>query len=110
MKGEEAAEDLLFDDLKLTRRGLFRLDPTGRAVPVALGSRALDLLLLLARREGAVVSKGDLTAGAWPGIAVEDSNLTKQISALRRALDRNPAIGSCIQTVPARGYRFAATV
>lgn len=110
MNGEEAGEDLLFDGLKLNRRGLFRLDPTGVAAPVVLGSRALDLLLLLAEQKGAVVSKGDLLAGTWPGITVEESNLTKQISALRRALDRNPGIGSCIQTVPSRGYRFVATV
>ncbi len=110
MSGEEAAEDLLFDGLKLNRRGLLRLDPTGRAVPVALGSRALDLLLLLAKHEGAVVSKGDIMAGVWPGIAVEESNLTKQISALRRALDQSRENGSCIQTVPGRGYRFVATV
>ena len=110
MSGEEAAEDLIFDGLKLNRRGLLRLDPAGRAVPVALGSRALDLLLLLAKHQGAVVSKGDLMAGAWPGTTVEASNLTKQISALRRALDENPGIGSCIQTVPSRGYRFVATV
>ena len=41
---------------------------------------------------------------------VEDSNLTVQISALRRVLDRGQPNGSCIQTVPGRGYRFAATV
>jgi TolB-like protein len=110
MNGEEAEESLLFDGLKLNERGLFRLDPTGRASPVALGSRALDLLLLLAKHQGAVISKRDLLAAVWPGIAVEESNLTKQISALRRALDRNPGIGSCIQTVPSRGYRFVATV
>jgi len=110
MSGEDVAEDLFFDGLKLNRRGLFRLEPTGRTAPVVLGSRALDLLLLLAKNPGAVVSKGDLLAGAWPGITVEESNLTKQISALRSALDRSPGIGSCIQTVPSRGYRFVATV
>jgi TolB-like protein/Tfp pilus assembly protein PilF len=108
MNGQEAAKDLLFDGLRLNRRGLFRVEPTGIALPVALGSRALDLLLLLAAREGQVVSKRELLAEVWPGIAVEDSNLTKQISALRRTLDRDPGIGSCIQTVPSRGYRFVA--
>ena len=110
MSGEEAAENLLFDGFELNRRGLFRLDPTGKALPVALGSRALDLLLLLAKHGGMVVSKHDLMAGVWPGLAVEESNLTKQISALRRELDRNPGLGSCIQTVPGRGYRFVATM
>ena len=109
MSGQGEVESLLFEGFTLDRRGLFRRDPMGSDVPVALGSRALDLLLLLAGRSGAVVSKHDLIAEVWPGIAVEESNLTKQISALRRALDRSPGT-SCIQTVPGRGYRFVARV
>jgi adenylate cyclase len=109
MSGQGAIDSILFEGFTVDRRGLFRLDPTGANVPVALGSRALDLLLLLTARGGAVVSKYDLIAEVWPGIAVEESNLTKQISALRRALDQGPGT-SCIQTVPGRGYRFVATV
>ena len=41
---------------------------------------------------------------------VEESNLTVQISALRRVLDRGRSEGSCIQTVVGRGYRLVATV
>jgi TolB-like protein len=47
---------------------------------------------------------------AWPGTVVEDNNLTVQISTLRRILDQNRQQGSCIQTVPGRGYRFVAPV
>jgi adenylate cyclase len=46
----------------------------------------------------------------WPGLAVEDANLTVQIATLRRVLDRDRAQGSHIQTIPGRGYRFVATV
>ena len=46
----------------------------------------------------------------WPGTVVEEGNLTVQISALRRILDQNREQGSCIQTVPGRGYRFVAPV
>ena len=46
----------------------------------------------------------------WPETVVEDSNLTVQISALRRVLDRGRPDGSCIQTVTGRGYRFIAPV
>jgi TolB-like protein len=49
-------------------------------------------------------------AAVWPGTVVEGSNLTVQISALRRALDRGRSEGSCIQTVAGRGYRFVPTV
>lgn len=110
MDGEESTGNLIFDGLQLNRRGLFRLDEAGRLAPVAIGSRALDLLLVLATHRGEVVSKDDLIRAVWPGIAVEESNLTQQVSALRRAVDRSPGSGSCIQTVPGRGYRFVATV
>ncbi len=43
-------------------------------------------------------------------MAVEEGNLTVQISALRRILDRDRAEGSCIRTIPGRGYRFVAPV
>jgi adenylate cyclase len=46
----------------------------------------------------------------WPGLAVEDANLTVQIATLRRVLDRDRTQGSHIQTIPGRGYRFIATV
>ena len=49
-------------------------------------------------------------SAAWPETVVEDNNLTVQISALRRVLDQDRAEGSCIQTVPGRGYRFIAPV
>jgi pentatricopeptide repeat protein len=46
----------------------------------------------------------------WPATAVEETNLNMQIAALRRVLDKGRADGSCIQTVPGRGYRFAIPV
>ena len=65
---------------------------------------------MLIERAGEIVSKGEIIAAVWPGTVVEDSNLTVQLSALRRVLDRGRSNGSCIQTVSGRGYRFAATV
>ena len=58
--------------------------------PVALSHRAVALLRILIDRAGAPVSKDALTEAAWPGVVVEDSNLTVQIAALRRALVRCP--------------------
>lgn len=49
-------------------------------------------------------------AAVWPGQAVEESNLSVQVSALRRALDHERPQGSCIQTVAGRGYRFVAVL
>ena len=49
-------------------------------------------------------------AAVWPATTVEDINLNVQIAALRRVLDQGRADGSCIQTIPGRGYRFVPAV
>jgi TolB-like protein len=106
----EPPNDLLFEGFLLRPQGLLRLDGTGNAEPVALGSRALDLLRLLVERQGEVVSKETILSTVWPGATVEESNLTVQIASLRRVLDRNHGRESKIQTIRGRGYRFTAAV
>ena len=54
---------------------------------------------------GAPVSKDALFDAAWPGLAVEDSNLTVQIAALRRAFGEAGG-ADWIETLPRRGYRY----
>jgi DNA-binding winged helix-turn-helix (wHTH) protein len=77
---------------------------------VALGQRAIALLRALVERPGAVVSKDALIEAAWPGQAVEESNLTVQIAALRRVLVAAPGGDRWIETMPRRGYRFVGPV
>ena len=111
MQGLAPSGIFAFEDFRLDRRGgLFRCNGTGTFEPVAIGSRALDILSVLIEREGEVVSKDEIIAAVWPGTVVEASNLTVQISALRAVLDRGRANGSYTQTVSGRGYRFAARV
>jgi TolB-like protein/DNA-binding winged helix-turn-helix (wHTH) protein/Tfp pilus assembly protein PilF len=113
MSGLRSADILVFEGFRLDRRGgaLSRLDPAaGVATHVPIGSRALDLLGLLVERPGELVSKDAIMDAVWPGMAVEEGNLTVQVSALRRILDQNRDTGSCIHTVPGRGYRFVAPV
>src|SRR6516225_3195632 len=111
MQGLAPSDIFLFDDFRLDRRGgLFRRDDNGAFVPVAIGSRALDILGVLIERAGEIVSKDDLLAAVWPETVVDYSNLTVQTAALRRVLDRGRSNGSCIQTVSGRGYRFIAPV
>ena len=107
-----SADILLFEGFRLDRSGggLFRLDQEGIAEPVAISSRALDLLGLLVERQGELVSKDVIMEAVWPGTIVEEANLTVHISTLRRILDQNRENGSSIQTVPGRGYRFLASV
>jgi TolB-like protein len=95
-----------FEGFRLDRSGLFRLDRAGAAVPVAAGPRSLDLLAFLIRHCGELVSKDQIMKAVWPGAVVGEGNLTVQISALRRVLDRDRKQGSCIQTIAGRGYRF----
>lgn len=71
--------------------------------PVAIGCRALDILIALVACAGTVVSKRELMARVWPHVIVDDINLRVQISGLRKALGEQ-----CIATVQGRGYTFVA--
>ena len=73
--------------------------------PTALGQRAVALLQLLLERAGEPVTKDMLIEAAWPGLAVEDSNLTVQIAGLRKVLDEAGGAG-WVETLPRRGYRY----
>ena len=91
--------------------GPFRLDTDAEilfsgARPIVLGQRAVALLRLLLDRAGEPVSKNALFEAAWPGLAVEDSNLTVQIAALRRTFDEAGGNANWIETMPRRGYRY----
>ncbi len=91
--------------------GPFRLDAAAEMLfresePVALGRRAVTLLRLLVERAGTPVSKDALMQAAWPGLAIEESNLTVQIAALRRIFADVDGGASWIETMPRRGYRY----
>ena len=58
------------------------------------------------RRHGEVLTKAELLDAAWPGMAVEESNLSVQIASLRKLLGPAPDRGEWIATVPRVGYRF----
>ena len=90
--------------------GSFSLDAETGAllcggVPTLLGQRGAALLRLLLERAASPVSKDALIEAAWPGLNVEESNLTVQIAALRRALEQDDG-GRWIETMPRRGYRY----
>ncbi|MGE0500035.1 MAG: winged helix-turn-helix domain-containing tetratricopeptide repeat protein [Rhizobiaceae bacterium] len=97
-------------DGKAISFGPFRLEPerglsrNGEATP--LGNRARALLYALAESAGETVPKATLLDRAWPGLIVEDGNLTVQIAALRKALGERPDGGEWIVTVPRVGYRL----
>lgn len=80
----------------------------GSVVPLQL--RALEMLLVLLRRRGEVVSKQELMEGVWPDSFVEEGNLTQNIFLLRRELGKTSEGEEYIQTVPKRGYRMNVAV
>lgn len=90
--------------------GSFALDAeTGTLIlgnaPALLGQRGAALLRLLLERASSPVGKDALIEAAWPGLNVEESNLTVQIAALRRALEQDGG-GRWIETLTRRGYRY----
>ena len=90
--------------------GPFRLDARLAILfrgtePIGIGQRATALLRLLVERAGEPVAKEDLITAAWPGLTVEDSNLTVQMAALRKALGEADG-AAWIETLARRGYRY----
>jgi DNA-binding winged helix-turn-helix (wHTH) protein len=77
---------------------------------VRLGSRALEILIVLLERRGALVSKQELMTCVWPNVFVEPANLTVHMSALRRVLRDGRDGNRFIINVPGRGYSFVASV
>ena len=95
--------------------GPFQLDASAKVVtregsPVPLGPRAVALLSLLVRYANQYVPKARLMDEAWPGAIVVQTNLTVQISAIRRVLAEAPGGDRWIETLNRRGYRFVGPV
>ena len=95
--------------------GAFRLDPSRELLlrsdePVPLTSKAFQTLLVLVENSDHVVPKDQLLRTLWPGTFVEESNLTKHISMVRKALGQTAQEHGYIVTVPGVGYRFTETV
>jgi DNA-binding winged helix-turn-helix (wHTH) protein len=94
--------------------GRFRVDTReqqltreGSAIPIT--PKVFDTLVAFLRHPGRLLTKDDLLQAIWPDTAVEEANLTVNVSTLRRllAVKGEPP---CIETVPRRGYRFVLRV
>jgi predicted ATPase/DNA-binding winged helix-turn-helix (wHTH) protein len=71
--------------------------------PLHIGSRAFDILELLIRADGALVSKDEIMRRVWPRTIVHENNLQVHVAALRKALAEDRDL---LRTVPGRGYRL----
>ena len=97
------------------RFGPFRLDEVERSllrseVKVPLTPKVFDTLLLLVKNAGRLVTKEYLLQNVWPDTFVEEANLSVNVAALRKALGEGSGESEYIETLPRRGYRFAANV
>ncbi len=95
--------------------GPFRLHPAQRALvrdgqAVALQPKAFDILLLLVRNPGQLITKEHLLSAIWPNLVVEESNLSQNIFLLRKALGDGEGAHRYIVTLPRRGYQFGEPV
>ncbi|MBY5779678.1 adenylate cyclase [Rhizobium leguminosarum] len=95
--------------------GPFVLDPGAGTLlrnddPVAIGHRGVKLLAALVERPGEILGKAELMDAAWPGISVEEGNLSVQIAQLRKLLGPPADGGEWISTVPRVGYRFTGAI
>ena len=95
--------------------GEFTLDVAERRLTragavVHLAPKARDVLTMLVRQAGHLVSKDALLAQVWPDACVEEGILTVHIAALRRTFGHETRASGYIETVPRSGYRFVAPV
>ena len=95
--------------------GPYRLESATRRLsrngePVGLTPKAFDILLVLIERRGRVVDKSELMRLVWPDSFVEEANLSQTVFVLRKTLGEDDSGRQFIDTVPRRGYRFAAEV
>jgi Tol biopolymer transport system component/DNA-binding winged helix-turn-helix (wHTH) protein len=95
--------------------GEFRLDVKERLLlknggEIPLTGRIYDLLLALVKSEGRTLEHEELLETVWPDAIVEQANLKKGISTLRKILGEGPDESRYIRTLPRRGYRFVAPV
>lgn len=95
--------------------GPFRLLPRQRLLlegemPVRVGSRALEILIVLVANAGRLIGKAQLMASVWPHNIVEEAALRVHMAALRKALGDGLPGRRYITTVPQRGYAFVASV
>jgi len=95
--------------------GPFELRPTERLLrrdgdSVAIGSRAMDILLRLLERPGEMVGRDALLAAGWGELNVEPAALRVQVSLLRKTLAAGDPNARYVTSVPGRGYCFVAPV
>jgi DNA-binding winged helix-turn-helix (wHTH) protein/TolB-like protein len=100
---------------RLYEFGPFCLNPAQRLLlrngePVHIPPKAFDVLVVLVQNAGRLVEKRELMEAVWPGLFVEEGNVTVVVHTLRKTLGSDHGDQQYIQTVSKRGYRFSAEI
>ncbi len=95
--------------------GLYRIDPIEQILyrhqeALHLSPKLVETLLFLLENSGRVIAKEEFQTHLWPDTFVEEINLARNISLLRKTLSEGAAGEQFIETIPKRGYRFLAPV
>ena len=101
-KAEHPTHFYAFDSF-VVDAGKSVLSRDGQSVP--LTPKAFEILLVLVRNPGRVLKKEELIEEVWPDAFVDENNLPRNISSLRKALGEGPAEHKYIVTLPARPTR-----
>ncbi len=88
--------------------GQFLLVNQGQSQPIT--PTVFRILLLLLENAGQIVTKDELISNVWSDSFVEEGNLNRNVSTLRKVLGEAPRDHRYIETIPKTGYRFVASV
>jgi len=110
-----AEEAKLLESKAVYEFDCFRVDSTNRLLlrgseVVPLTAKTFDLLLVFVESSGRLLEKEEVMRRVWPQSFVEEGNLTRQVSTLRKALGEDPKSHQYIVTVPGHGYKFVAPI
>ncbi|NDZ18153.1 hypothetical protein C7T35_35855 [Variovorax sp. WS11] len=97
-----------FGEFVLERSQRRVLRPDGKSIE--LTPRLFSALLFFVEHAGELLDKKTLFQALWPGLVVEENNLSQVVAGLRRALGDDAQGSRFIQTVPRHGFRFVAPV
>jgi Tol biopolymer transport system component/DNA-binding winged helix-turn-helix (wHTH) protein len=95
--------------------GVFTVDAARNIVrhggeTVPLTARAFQVLRVLLEARGRTVGKDELLKAVWPDLFVEENNLARQVSTLRKVFHQFDPETEYLMTVPGRGYRLAVAI
>jgi len=99
-------DPLVIDGLRIDAR---RRHIERDGAEIQLTAREFDVLNMLARRRGEVLSKIDVLDAVWSSDFDGDPNVVEvYVARLRRKIDRPGSVDSMIETVRGAGYRMRA--